>query len=337
MSANRAGFKLVIDGIDYAGQLVPRLNTLSLTEKLGGEADTLEVTLTNQADRDGRVLPTISRGHYATLSLGWEAGDGVAVGLVNKGRFMIDEVAKEGPPDILRIRARSADLTGDYRKRKDKAWKNVTLGTVLGDIARANGYQARIDPALASIALPSIEQAAKSDAAFVRDLGARYDSIATVKDGALIFLPIGAAVNVSGQTFGNRILTRRDNNRWTFTIPDREDHDGAEAKWHDRGAAKKKTVTVGAGGNPKRIKRNFASEVEARAAADAEARKAARGQFEFTYDMALGDPGIEPNERVTLQGWDSEIDAVRWLVDEASHTLDGAAGLISSIRLKSLV
>jgi phage protein D len=193
-----------------------------------------------------------------------------------------------------------------------------------------------VHPDLAGIALPSIEQAAKSDAAFVRDLGARYDAVATVKDKTLIFLPVGAQVNAGGAVFGSVTIQRDQCGPWRFTVADREAHDGAEAKWHDRGAAKKKVASAGGASNPKRIKRTFASEAEAQAAADAEARRAERGEFTFECDLALGDPGIEPNNRVTLQGWDSETDGVSWIVDEATHILDGRAGLTSRLKLVSV-
>jgi len=327
-----AGFELIVDGVDYSGTIVPRLTNLTLTEKLAGEADTLEFTLSNH---DGKIAP-IARKVEATLKLGWSKGDGVKTGLVDKGRFIVDEVTKDGAPDTVTIRAHSADLTGTYRKRKDRSWKDTTLAAVLQEIAGDNGLTARVDATLGAIALPSIEQAAKSDMAFVRDLGARFDAIATVKYKVLIFLPIGAAANAGGVEFGESTVTRSGTGKWRFTIADREDHDGAEAKWHDKGAAKKKVAKSGGEKNPKRIKRNFASEAEAQAAADAEARKAKRGAYEFTYDMATGDPGIEPNRRVTLEGWDSEIDGVKWLVDEARHTLDGRGGLTSAIRLVSV-
>ncbi|OYX16638.1 MAG: hypothetical protein B7Z07_02385 [Sphingomonadales bacterium 32-67-7] len=332
MSARRAGFSLVVDGIDYAKEIVPRLIRLSLTEKLGEAADELEIELTNH---DGALKP-IKRGVYASLSLGWLEGEGVKLGLIDKGRFKVDEVEKSGPPDSLRIKARSADLTGDFRKRKDKGWKDTNLGAVLQDIAGANGLKASIHADLAGIALPSVEQAAKSDAAFVRDLGARYDAVATVKDGTLIFLPVGASANASGQAFAGATLSRQNNSRWSFTIPDREQHDGAEARWHDKRGARGKTVKVGGDKNAKRIKRSFASEAEAKQAAAAEARKAARGEYQFSYQMALGDPSLEPNQPVTLEGWDSEIDGVKWLVSESQHTLDKGGGLASSIKLESL-
>ena len=127
MKHNVADFKLVVAGIDYAAQIVPRLISLTLAEKLGEEADTLDIQLSNH---DGQLAP-IKRGVYATLSLGWKSGPDVIVGLVDKGQFKVDQVEKSGPPDVLSIRARSADLTGDYRRRRDKGWKDTTLGAVV--------------------------------------------------------------------------------------------------------------------------------------------------------------------------------------------------------------
>jgi phage protein D len=332
MNPNRADFALTVDGADYASAVIPRLESLQLTEQIEGGADQLEVTLSNH---DGRLAP-IKRGVYATLSLGWRSGPDVIHGLVDKGRFLIDQIVKEGPPDTVRITGRSADLTGAMRRRRDKGWQGKTIGEIVAEVARANALQPRVHPDLAGIALPSAEQAAKSDIAFVRDLGRRYDAIATVKGGSLLFLPIGADTNASGQAIEGMTLRRRGSGRYTFTIADREEHDGAEAQWHDRGAARKRTVKEGAAKNPRRIKRSFGSEAEAKAAAKAEARRAGRGQFTLSVDLALGDPTFEPNRKITVEGFDSEIDSIRWLVTRATHRLDGRGGFTTALEMDSL-
>ena len=59
--------------------------------------------------------------------------------------------------------------------------------------------------------------------------------------------------------------------------------DGAEAQWHDQGAARRRTVKVG-GDNRRKLKRVYASEAEAKQAAQAAAGRAARalgGRQEF--------------------------------------------------------
>jgi phage protein D len=339
MKSNLAAFELVVNGKDItptvAGKTsdgVPRLISMTLTEQLEGGADTLDITLANH---DGKLAP-IKRGVYLSLKVGWKDGPDVTPGLVDKGKFMVDQVTKEGPPDTLKITARSADLRGKARKRGDKGWKGKTIGAVVKEIAADLSYEAKVHADLAGITLPAVEKAAKSDMAFIHDLGRRYDAIATVKDGKLLFMPIGTDTTASGAALSALTLKRRDNSRFTFTIADREENDGAEAKWRDRGGARQRTAKAGGTKNPRRIKRTFRSEAEAKGVTAAEARRAKRGQFTLSYDMALGDAAIEPNRKASVAGFDSEIDGVKWLVKTATHELGGSGGFTTKIEMESL-
>lgn len=330
MPANVADVRLSLsDGTDLTDKVNPRLIDLTLTEKRGEEADTLEVTIHNH---DGAIVPP-TKGAMLNLSLGWKGGDDVAAGLVAKGRFKVDEVARGGPPDRISLRARAADFASDYRTRKDGIWKGMTLGAILTEIAGRHGLTPRIHPDLASKAIAAIEQKAKSDMAFVRDLGRRYDAVAAPKGGALVFMPIGAATTAGGQAILECALTREEGWTWEFTAAARDEYDGAEARWRDGDAARTRTVKVG-GDKRKRLKKVYASEADARAAAEGEAAKRQRGAFTFTYDLSLGDPQLMPNARVFLSGWDSEIDGIKWLVDQAVHKLS-SGGLTTALTLES--
>lgn len=332
MKHNAASYRLIVDGNDYSDTVEKRLRTLTLTEKLEGGADTLDVTLWNH---DGQLAP-IKRGVYVSLAIGWQSGPEVTLGLVEKGQFLVDQVTKEGPPDVVRFTARSADLTKGFRKRRDKGWKGMTIAAVVADVAAANGLQPRVHADLASIEVGSVEQAAKSDIAFIRALGERYDAVATVKNRSLVFMPIGSDTTAGGEALEGLTLARRENSRFTFTIADREEADGAEAQWHDREGARKRTVKHGGEKNPRRLKRTFATEGEAAAAAKAATTRAARGQYTFTYEAALGDAAMEPNRKVTVQGFDSEIDGIRWLITQATHTVDGGGGFSTSLEMESV-
>lgn len=332
MDGNRAAIRLSLDdGTDLADKVNPRHLSLSLTEKRGEEADMLELTLHNH---DGALAP-VRRGVTLSLAMGWEKGAAVTVGLVDKGRFKVDEVRRGGPPDVVTIRARAADLTGTYRERRRKMWKDTTLGAILTEIAGRNGLTPRIHPDLASKPIAAIEQRAKSDMAFVRDLGRRYDAVATPKGGALVFMPIGADATAGGRPLPALTLKKDgDGWAWEFAAESRDEYDGAEAQYRDLDAGKNVTVTAG-GDKRKKLRRVYAKRGDAEAAAKGEASKRKRGAFSFTYDLALGDPTLIPNARVTLQGWDSEIDGIAWLVDEATHTIDGSGGLKTAIKLES--
>lgn len=331
MPANIADVRLTLaDGTDLTDKVNPRLLDLTLTEKRGEEADTLEVTIHNH---DAAVSPP-KKGAILNLSLGWKSGDDVSVGLVGKGRFKVDEVKRGGPPDRISMRARAADFASDYRTRKDGIWKDMTLGSILTEIAGRHGLTPRIHPDLAGKPVAAIEQKAKSDMAFVRDLGRRYDAIAAPKGGALVFMPIGATTTAAGQPLTEVALVKQEGWTWDFSTTARDDYDGAQASYRDTDAGRNRTVKIGSG-KRKRLKKVYASEADARAAAQGEASKRKRGTFKFTYDLALGDPQLMPNCRVFLKGWDSEIDGIAWLVDEATHSLDGSGGLKTSIKLES--
>jgi phage protein D len=68
------------------------------------------------------------------LWLGWDD-----TGLIDKGSFTVDETEHSGAPDTLSIRARSADLRGGLKAKKERSFDATTLGTVIGAIATAQG------------------------------------------------------------------------------------------------------------------------------------------------------------------------------------------------------
>ena len=146
-------------------------------------------------------------------------------------------------------------------------------------------------------------------------------------------MPVGSDTTPSGTVIPGLTLTRRDGWAWSFTRAERDENDGVQAQWHDQTSGRKKTHSTG-GDNPKRLKRVYASEADAKQAADAEAKKRARGGYRFEYDLAQADCRITPGRKLTLSGWGSKIDAVTWLVDTVETTFTGR-GIKQKISLES--
>jgi uncharacterized protein len=329
MTATIAQLRLTLDGVDLAEKIDPRFLELTLTEKRGGEADELSLTLQNA---DGKLaLP--APGKVLALSLGWKSGSDVRVGLIDKGRFTVDEVEASGPPDQVRITARSADFAGAYRKRRTKAWHNTTLGTVLADIAKRHGITARVHPDLSGKTIATLDQHGKSDMALVRDLGRRYDAVATWKARLLLFMPIGSATTAGGATIPSHTLTRADGGRWSFTHAQRDQNDGVEAHWHDQNSGRRRKHSTG-GSNPKRLKRVYASEAEAKQAAQAEKNRRSRGGYKFEFALARANCALQPNQRIALSGWNTTVDGITWLV-ESIETSFSARGMAQRLTLES--
>lgn len=325
----RAGYQLTVDGRDVSAAVGVRLVSLNLSERRAGEADTLQVRL---QDTDGRLAIPAEKA-VITLALGWLSGPG-PIGLVGKGRFILDEVEHEGPPDMLSIKARSADFTADLTTVRDRAWRDTTLAQILADIAARNGLAPRIDQALGAVAMAHLEQSRESDAALLARLGRRFDAVATVKAGALVFLPAGAGRAASGAAISPVQISRAQVSRHRWRRGDRERHDGVEAEWHDVDGGRRQLVQVGAGGRRRRLRTVYGSEAEARQAAEAAMSRGARAERGLSLSLAAGRPDIGPERPVSVTGFKSAIDETAWVVDAADHVLDAGGGLRTELTLQ---
>lgn len=327
----RAAWKLTLDGEDLTPRMVSLLIDLRLIEKRAESSDELEIRLN---DHDGKVvLPP--EGARLNLSLGWERGTGIAIGLQPKGSFRVDEVSWEGPPDVVTIRARSADFESSFRKRRSKVWKDMTIGAMIDRLANNHGLTARCHADLVDTVVTAIEQANKSDMTFLRDLGRRYDAIATVKNRHLIFAPVDADTTATGKVIPSITLRRGDGDRYSFHRASRERaQDGAEANWHDQSGASRRIVTRG-GSNRRRLKRVYASENDANAAVMAETKRLKRAEASMELTMAYGNPAIAAGARATVSGFKSEIDARSWRIAGVEHEM-GPRGYFTKVELEAM-
>ena len=326
----QAAWSLIVDGVDIGAEVRPRLISLNLTEKRGTDADELEIAL---SDHDGR-LKIPPKGALITCALGWrDLGSPTPPQLIDKGRFKVDETSHAGTPDVLTIRARSADLTRAFRHRRATSWSDTTLGSVLSDLAGRNGLQLKCSPEMSAVPVQHLAQSLESDAALMARLGRMHDAVATVKDGALVFMACGAGVSPGGQEIGAATITRKDGDRHTWKEAERGSYSGVIAEWHDRAGAKREQVVAGSEDNAKRLSRTYASSASAKRAAEAEFKRLERGAAEFSLTLAAGRPDVFPEKRLTVSGWKPEIDAPGWLVTEARHSL-GTSGFGTSLQLE---
>ena len=325
----RAAWDVLLDGTSLTADYAPRLISLRLSERRGEEADELEITV---HDHDGKFTPP-PQGAVLTVRLGWLRGTGVVPGLVEKGSFTVDEVNWEGPPDRVCIRARSADFKQSFRTRRNKVWKDATIGTIVSEIAKLHGLTVRCHPYLAGQTVSAAEQGNKSDMQFLRDLARRYDASATVKAGALIFGPIGASTTATGAILPTATIKRSQCSRYSWKRCARDKaQDGAEAQWHDHKAGKRKTHSTG-GTNRKRLKRVYSSEADAKAACKSEHQRLQRASASLDLNLAFGDPRLSTGMKVSVSNFKPHVDAGKWLIASADHQMD-ARGLTSSLTLE---
>ncbi|WP_374248053.1 phage late control D family protein [Thermomonas sp.] len=319
-------WRVSLDGTDLTARMAPRLLELTLEEARGDEADQLDIRI---HDHDGRMaIP--ARGAVLQVAIGW-AGSG----LVDKGQFTVDEVEHSGSPDIISIRARSADFTKAMRTRKEKSWHKTTLGAILKAIAGKHGLKAKIDAALAAIKISHLDQTNESDVHFLTRLAKRFDAIATVKAGALLFSPVGKGQTADGTPLPDVTLARRDGDQHRYSIAGRDSYTGVRAFWADKKGATQHDVLVGDDENAKRLPGTYHSEQEAREQAEAANKRIQRGSATMSYTMALGRADLYPEQRATVTGFKPEIDATEWLIVKARHQITGSGGFTTQVELET--
>jgi phage protein D len=318
-------FRLLVNGIDISATVEPRLISIELTDNRGMEADQLDVTL---SDHDG-LLAIPPRGAVLRVWLGWSDS-----GLVDKGSYTVDEVEHSGAPDVISLRARSADLRGGLKAKQERSWHTTTLGAVIGAIAAAYGLSPVISAVLSAIDLPHLDQANESDANLLSRLGEQHDAIATIKAGRLLFLPAGASSSASGLALPHVLLTRQDGDQHRFLQADRDSYTGVKAYFYDINSAAKQEAIAGGGDNLKELRHSYTDQPSALRAARAEWRRLQRGTATLSYTLAKGRPQLVPDQTYSLTGIKAEIEAVVWLGANLRHSFT-AESFTTSIELES--
>lgn len=313
-------WRVVVDGKDMSARVAPRLMSLSITECRSDQADQLDLVLD---DADGRLaLPR--RGVSVRVYLGWDGPRG----LVDKGTFEVDEVEYSGPPDTITLRARSADMGNALRTRGTRSFHKTTINAIVETIAKAH----KLTPVVGLFGktkVAHIDQTDESDLAFLNRIGKRYDAVATIKDGKLLFMSVGTGSTASGKDMPTIELTRRDGDHIRYHVADRDSYTGVHASWQDKGKAKRRHVLAGVIGNAKRLRQLYASEEDALEAARAEWARLRRGMATLRFDLAYGRPDLAPQTKVRFVGTKEPISSTVWLLSRVTHKLDDS-GLTTS-------
>ena len=215
-----------------------RLITLSLTDNRGLEADTLDLEL---SDHDGKLaLPP--RNAIISLALGWKGKP-----LIDKGQYSVDEVqfsGGAGSADRLTIRARAADLKGSFSEQKERSFDKKTLGEIIDTIAKENQLKSQVEKELANRLIDHIDQTNESDINLLTRLAEEHGAMCTVKNGTLLFMPLGKGKTVTGKDIPLRKITRKNGDNYNFSIAESENYKAVRAYWHDPDSGKRGEITV---------------------------------------------------------------------------------------------
>ena len=303
--------RLVVDGKDITASITARLIEIGLTDNRGMEADQLEIRL---SDHDG-LLAIPPKGAVIRLWLGWSD-----TGLVDKGTYTVDELEHSGAPDVLSIRARSADLRQGLARKHEQSWHNQTLGNIVTSVAGRHGLKAVINTALAAKNLAHIDQTNESDLNLITRLANDHDAIASIKAGHLLFMPTGNAETASGIALPHIALTRKDGDQHSYLDANRDSYSGVKAYYYEPNSAERKEALAGTDENLKTLRHNYTDRQSALDAARAELKRLQRGVSTLSYTLAKGRPELIPELTYSLSGIKQEISDIVWLGGNVRHS-----------------
>ncbi|MDG6881065.1 Phage protein D [Phocoenobacter uteri] len=329
---------------DISQLISHRLISLTLTDSRGFEADQLDLTLD---DSDG-LLDLPPRAAVLSLGFGWKSES-----IVYKGEYTVDEVEHSGSPDIVTIRARSADMRGSLLEHKERSFHKKTIKKIVEQIAGENKLTPMVGKSFSNQIIEHIDQSGESSINLLSRMAKEYDAIATVKNGNLLFIETGQGKTASGQVLPEIYITRNQGDQHRYAIAEGENYKAVRAYYHDIKTGKREQVYFDANtkiektrksqklkqtkpaitdsDNIKTIRHTYKSKQAAKNAVIREFKKLGRGTATFSLSLAQGNPELMPELPVKVVGFKKEIDVNKWIIRQVTHNISADSGYTTGI------
>jgi len=325
------GFRVIVDGSeDATSRVADRLLSLKVTDEPRKGSDALELVLDDRAPHIERPRKNAE----LDVSLRWQST------LVDMGRFLVDEVEIEGPPDQMVIRARAANLTADksrssgagLKTMRTRSWHASTLGQVLTDIGADAGVVVEVAPEVAALTVPHLDQLRESDANLIKRLATNYDCQVAFRGGVLMAVLEHSETSASGKPLPVITIPRSVARSWSVRRPERKNYTGVAVEWYDPSTATGQTLFEGSSsGAVYKHRHQYADANDAARAAKSTLARLQRATGEAELSI-VGDPRILSGTHLNLVGFRDELNG-RWVVKRAHHDY-GGSGLTSSLKME---
>ena len=304
-------YQILADQSDVTATLRERLLSLTITDEVGYQSDSVEIELD---DRGGKIkLPR--RGVKLDVRIGFKES-----GLDKMGLFIVDEVEVKGPPASLTVRARSADLRDELKDQKTRSWSDTTLEQVVSDVAADHALTLRMPPPPPSIHLPHLDQSNESDLNLLTRLARRWDYTFKLSGDRLVFVPAGQAVAASGKTVTSVSIKRDQVKDYRVTLADRSRYQSVVAYWQDTEQGTRAPERVGEGEPAFTLRHTYPTAAQAASAARSRLNQLNRGKSTASLTLSLGDTALLAQSELALSGFRSGVDG-KWLATRVVHKL----------------
>jgi len=318
--------KISLDNKDLTSVITKNLISLEVVDNLAFSADTLSFKLHD----DGVALP--KKGAWLNLSLGFKNNP-----YLFRSFFVVDELSLSGVPDVLEIKASSANLRGELNIKRNKVYDDLSLGDLVASVAARHGLKYSINSELAAQHIIHLDQTEESDTSFLIRILEDFGSALAIKQNNLLIFKIGAPLTINGKTMPPVVINRNDTLNFSFNIFDRGNYTGCRAYYLDYNQTLNNgnnSVLVGEATNVKNLNYTFKTKANALRAAKAHLINLKRAACSFSINLATARPDLIPGMSCAVKGFKNAIDSDTWQIVRITHQINKNSGFVSSLDLE---
>lgn len=303
-------FLILADGIDVTLAFKDRLVSLTINDEAGGKSDKAELAID---DRDYLVdLP--ETGAKLEIALGFVGA------LTQIGTYTVDDTSGEIAPDTMTISAKATDMLSDIRARKTRAWRDVTVEDIVGKIAGEHDLEPQVSDSLKSHFFAYQAQTSESDLGFLTRLAKDLDAVSKPAGKYLVFTKRGEGKTANGTALPVFPILRSQMSSGSWQITGRGKYGRVVAEWGERGTAIPHKVTAGDKEPELKLRHRYASEAEAKRAAQSALDRSRRGSSKISIELAGFWGDLMAEAKVNLIGIKPELSG-EWLITRVQHRL----------------
>lgn len=299
--------------IDKCESIRDRVISLRLTDESGTIDDVVEVHV-DYSDENTDVPNELN------IALGYRE-----TGVLPMGIYTVNEVTIQSPPKTLLIKAHATNLRLSLKEKASKEWHQITLGSLVKEIAEKHGYGCRVAEEFENVLIPHINQTEESDISLLTKIAIEREAMAKLAGGYILFIPKGKAKSATGKALGTTTIRPQDTINWKVHFTVRDKYNSVVAKWHSYEKGETIKETVGSG-EPSYIMLELYSNAEsALSAANAKLKQLKRNNE--TLDITMpGNPELFAEAKLNLIAFNQAVDG-EWIVNRAEHTLNSSGYL----------
>jgi len=323
-------YKIIWAGKEVTKDVSPFITELIYTDHLHGKSDEIQIIF---EDRDSKWKSVWypQKGDIVQVSIGIIENNEK---WLNCGKFQIDELEYNGPPDIINVKGLATFVSEPLRQSRTHSWENSTLSKILTDIAKRN----KLKPVISinpDINFKRIDQKNETDLSFAKTLCEKYGYCIKIDSERLI-------VTKPEELEKNKTI--RDISRasseiisFRFSTKTCETYKACEVKYWDP-VKKKEIKYIEKANNVKsgsilKLSERFENKKQAIERAKAALKDKNKWECESEITL-LGDPYCVAGANVNVSGF-GNLDG-KYLIEEARHTLNKSSGYTTSIKIRKI-